>query len=402
MLPVGNTVRAFLFMLVMGLTAASASDAQESYLIGPGDTLGVTFLSNPAFDRRVKVGIDGSINLPLLGSLNVRGQTIKDLRAQIPNLMTGAVYRERVGGEYLLVSIEPEEVMIDVVEYRPIYFDGAVNRPGRQPFEVGMTVRQGIAAAEGLLVLDERTFSGSELRNHPRVLMADLIGILAEIAVHEAVLAGTNELDLSELKNLNAPPELIEKAIALARSQVETSSDILSEENAFLNTSVEEAEARVIAALRHEEAMTAIAESEEAEVERVESLVARRIVSSEQLTTTRRLYLQAIERLGNVQAERLSAEASRRELVLQRNQAARERALQVQARLQELSQQASQLRVRIELNSAFQSSLTLDESPDTAPTITIFRQNAGQFQEIKALPETPLLPGDVVNVRLSN
>jgi polysaccharide export outer membrane protein len=232
--------------------------------------------------------------------------------------------------------------------------------------------------------------------------MADLIGILAEIAVHEAVLAGTNELDLSELKNLNAPPELIEKAIALARSQVETSSDILSEENAFLNTSVEEAEARVIAALRHEEAMTAIAESEEAEVERVESLVARRIVSSEQLTTTRRLYLQAIERLGNVQAERLSAEASRRELVLQRNQAARERALQVQARLQELSQQASQLRVRIELNSAFQSSLTLDESPDTAPTITIFRQNAGQFQEIKALPETPLLPGDVVNVRLSN
>jgi polysaccharide export outer membrane protein len=391
---------AFIFVCSLGFAAGTAANAQESYTIGPGDKLGVTFLSNSSFDRVVKVGIDGSINLPLLGALNVRGQTIKDLRAQIPNLMTGAVYRERVGGEYLLVSIEPEEVMIDVVEYRPVYFDGSVRRPGQQSFEIGMTVRQGIAAAEGLATIEDRSTGGSDLRNHPRVLMANLIGILAEIAVHEAILAGKDELDLSQLRELNAPSEVIDQAIGLARSQVETSTEILSEEAAFLDTSVEEAEARVIAALRHEEAMTAIAESEETEVERIESLVARRIVSSEQLTTTRRLFLQAIERLGNVQAERLSAEASRRQLVLERNQAMRERALQIQARLQELSQQAAQLRVRIELSSAFQTTLALDESPETAPSIVIFRQTGGHFQEIIAQPETPLLPGDVVNVSL--
>jgi polysaccharide export outer membrane protein len=383
---------------VLTLTTASA---QETYQIGPGDRLGITFLANPSFDRQVIVGVDGAIHLPLLGELNVGGQTINDLRRQIPNLMTGSVYRERVNGEYLLVSIEPEEVLIDVLEYRPVYFDGAVNSPGQQPFEIGMTVRQGIAAARGLMMEDVRN-SGSELRNHPRVLMADLIGILAEMAVHEANLARTRELDLTDIMELNAPEELIEEAIALARSQVLTSGDILNEEITFLDTSVQEAEARVIAALRHEETMTAIAETEEAEVQRVENLVARRIVSSEQLTTTRRLYLQAIERLGNVQAERLEAEATRRELVLERNQAMRERALEVQARLQELSQEAAQLRVRIELSSSVPSTLALDESPSTAPRIIIFRQTGGQSREIEAMPETRLLPGDVVNVSFRN
>jgi len=388
--------------VAMWLLVGTVAMAQERYLIGPGDRLSVTFLANPTYDRQVQVGIDGAVHLPLLGELNVGGQTINELREQIPSLMTGAVYRERVNGEYLLVSIEPEEVLIDVVEYRPVFFDGAINSPGQQSFQIGMTVRQGIAAAAGLAIADQGSISGSELRNHPRVLMADLIGLLAEMAVHEAILAGSDELDLSDLEALNAPADLIEEAIALARSQVQTSGDILSEEITFLDTSVQEAEARVIAALRHEETMTEIAETEAAEVERVEGLVARRIVSSELLTTTRRLYLQAIERLGDVQAERLEAEASRRELVLERNQAMRERALEIQARLQELSQQVAQLRVRIELSSAVPTTLGLDETPTTVPRIIIFRQIGGQSQEIEARPETLLLPGDVVNVSLRN
>jgi polysaccharide export outer membrane protein len=261
-------------------------------------------------------------------------------------------------------------------------------------------VRHGLAGAEGLLIEDPRLIAGSELRNHPRVLMADLIGILAEMAVHEAILAGTEELDLSALQELDAPAELTEGAIALARSQVATSGDILFEEVNFLDTAVREAEARVIAALRHEETMTAIAVTEEAEVARVENLVARRIVSSEALTTTRRLYLQAIERLGTAQAERLEAEATRRELVLERNQATRERALNLQARLQALSQEAAQLRVRIDLSTTMPTPLTVEETSETVSSITIFRQFGGQAREIEASMETPLMPGDVVNISL--
>lgn len=377
---------------------ASAVSAQESYPIGPGDVLRVSFLSNPDFDRSLTVDIDGTVFIPLIGEVNVQGQPINALREQIPILMTGAVFRERLGGEYLLVSLEPEDVVIDVEAYRPVYVDGSVNSPGRQPFVVGMTARQAIAAAEGLM---DDGAAGNDIgasRNHPRVLMAELVGVLAELAVHQAILDGTDTIDTSELEGLSAPSDLIDRAIELAQSQVATSTEILNEELEFLDTSISEAEARIMASLRREETMTAVVSAEEAEVERVEERVARRIVSSEVLTQARRAYLQAVDRLGGVQASRLRAEADRRELVLERAQTVRERSLELQARLQELSQQASQLRVRIELSSTGPATIELDQTASRAPRITIFRRTGGQAQEIEASPGALLLPGDVVNV----
>src|SRR6056297_33528 len=398
----GNVVKVVLAVSLGSMAWAMPVSAQEGYPMGPGDSLTVSFLSNSEFDRTVTIGADGSIFLPLLGEMNVQGQTINELRQQIPILMTGSVFRERVNGESLLVSVEPQEVMVEVAEYRPIFVDGSVNRPGQQQFSVGMTARQAIAAAEGLKNEGQSALNSAEVRNHPQVLMAELVGVLAEIAVYESILAGSEVIDISELEALDARPDLIQGDIALARSQISTSADILNEELSFLDRSVEDAEARVIAALRREETMAEIAATEEAEVTRVENLVARRIVSSELLTQSRRLYLQAIERLGSVQADRLQAEAVRRELVLERNQSARERALETQARLQQLSQEASQLRVRIDLTSAAPVTLDQDDTTTGAPQIVVFRQVGGQAQEIAARPETQLFPGDVVNVSISN
>lgn len=387
-------------MSLSSLATLSVS-AQERYLLGPGDSLLISFLSNSDLNRAMQVGTDGNVFMPLIGSVNVQGQAIEEVREQVPFLMAGAVYRERINGEYLLVTVEPNEVIIEVDQYRPIYVDGAVRSPGQQAFEIGISVRQAVAAAEGLSEEEAITRGDAAVRNHPEVLMADLIGVLAEIALQEAILADATTIDTAALEALDAPPEMIRSAIERARSQVATSSEILREELAFLNTSVLEAEARVMASLRHEEAMTEIAETEEEEVARIEVLVARRIVSSESLTQSRRLFLQAVERLGNVQGSRLAAEADRRGLVLERNQAVRERALAVQARLQELSQQAAQLRVRIQLSAPQTSTLQLDQVAIGAPHIVIFRQSGGQASEFEAMPETLLLPGDVVSVTLS-
>lgn len=394
-----NVKNLYLIWIAFFCSLGSAASAQISYPIGAGDVVRISFLSNPNFDRSVQVEGDGSMYMPLLGQLSVQGQTINELREQIAILITGSVFRERQNGEYLFVTVEPDEVFVEIERYRPVFVDGAVNAPGSQDFLVGMTARQAIAAAHGVLDVARNARDANEVRNHPTVLMAELVGVLAEIAVHETILSGSDEIDFSELQGLDAPRELIDNAIELARGQVETSGDILVDELSFLDTAIEEAEARVIASLRHEEAMSGIAATEQAEVERVEALVARRIVSSDTLTQSRRLYLQAIERLGSVQADRLAAEADRRALVLERNQALRERALEMQARLQELSQQASQLRVRIELSSSSGAGFELDQDPQSGPSIMIFRHSGGQAQELDASPETLLLPGDVVNVR---
>jgi len=391
-----------LIAVAMSMAAlfASAANAQESYLIGPGDVLSISFLSNPQFNRKLTVGVDGTVFIPLIGELSVSGQTIKQLRGGIPVLLTGAVFRERINGEELLVTVAPDEVMIDVSAYRPIYVDGAVIAPGRQSFAVGMTVRQAIAGADGIqsqLIATSR--SGIRLQDNPQVLVAKLIGVLAEMSVHKAFLEKKDDIDRTEIDALNAPPELVEPAVALARSQVTTSSKLFDEQFAFLERSVTEAKVRVLAALRHEEVMAKIVQNEEAEVTRVQSRVTRGLARSDLLFQTRRLYLQAVERLSNVQASRFSTEDTWRGLVLKRDQAQQERSMKDQARLQILAQQAAQLRVQIKLSSVDMSGPEGSSSYAGAPSISIFRRVGGEAQQTPASPDTPLMPGDVVNVR---
>ena len=380
----------------------STAQAQENYPIGPGDVLSVTFLSNSQFNRKVVVGNDGTIFLPFAGELTVAGRTVNQLRKDIPVLMTGSVFRERVNGEELLVSISSEEVNVTLSEYRPIFVDGAVNAPGQQAFVVGMNVRQAIAAAKGI---ENQFFAASgpdiRVRDHPQVLMAELVGVMAELAVQRALLDGAEDIDTSEIEALNAPPILIASAIETARSQVQTTNALLQEEFAFLERSVKEAETRVMAALRHEEVMSGIVLSEREEVDQMENLVARGVRPSTLLIQARRLYLQAAERYSGVQADRLSAEDSWRELVLKQNQAVREGSLRYQQRIQELAQQASQLRVQIDLSTAGLAELDREGEVLGAPRITVFRKLGDQALQIEVQPSTSLMPGDVVNVRFA-
>ena len=158
----------------------------------------------------------------------------------------------------------------------------------------------------------------------------------------------------------------------------------------------------MIAALRREEAMVEILMGEEAEVARLEDLFERRLTTSDQLTAVRRNYLVVTQRAGDIQAERLQAESQLRELVLRQNQSARERSLQIQERLGELSRQASQYRTQIALGSGAPSAVDASTVRAGATLLTIFRSNGGRIEELVAYPETLLQPGDVLNVAVGN
>ena len=48
-----------------------------------------------------------------------------------------------------IVVIDPEEITVDIAEYRPVYVSGDVSKPGELAFRLGMTVRQAVALAGG-------------------------------------------------------------------------------------------------------------------------------------------------------------------------------------------------------------------------------------------------------------
>lgn len=394
-----NRIPMLAMAMLFAVLGMAPAHAEDGYIIGPGDILKINFLSNPRLDRNLRVAANGQVFVPIIGKFNVSNQTISELQEQLPVLLAGAVYRERVDGEFFLVTLQPQDVILEVAEYRPIYVDGNVQTPGRQSFSVGMTVRQAIAAAGGIPTAQPSAdLTPAALRNHPNVLMAQLVGVEAEIAVQRAILDEAGEIDTSELEALKAAPNLVADAIKLAREQVGRSSEILSAELSFFAVSVREGEARVMAALRHEESMARILQTEAAEVDRLEALFEQRIVTNDPLTAARRNYLVVLQRSGDAQIDRLEAEASLRALVLRRNETLRERANQAQDRLQELSRQAAQFRAQIELSTGLPASLDTASTQLGTPQFSIFRLRGGRAREIDARPETHLLPGDVLNV----
>ena len=72
-----------LLALVIALAAAPAAWAQNSYRIQPGDVLQLEVLEDPTLNRSLLVLPDGSVNVPLAGTVKASGQTVDSVRAQI-------------------------------------------------------------------------------------------------------------------------------------------------------------------------------------------------------------------------------------------------------------------------------------------------------------------------------
>jgi len=101
----------------------------------PGSMAGLIERSELSGDYVVQT--DGSVTLPLVGSLAMVGQTV----AQIEEAAT-AEYTRRWGGG-------PIRVAIHLVDREPVYVSGPVPKPGTYKFVPGMTVIHALTLADG-------------------------------------------------------------------------------------------------------------------------------------------------------------------------------------------------------------------------------------------------------------
>ncbi len=105
--------------------------AQAEYRVGAGDKLEISVVGVSELQRLVPVQADGTISFPLLGTLDVGGLTLPEVRARVKASLASKVYRQKSSdGSEQVIVIGLDEVTITVVEYRPIYVKGAVARPG--------------------------------------------------------------------------------------------------------------------------------------------------------------------------------------------------------------------------------------------------------------------------------
>ncbi len=133
----------FLLGALLCCVAVAAEDAQPSYKIGPEDQFNVTVARHPEFSGTFYVPADGTVNLPVVGQVNVSGKTLSELSEAIT-----AGLSQRLRDPEVTVSLQSPRM-------QRVYVLGVVEKPGLYDMKPNWRITEAIAAAGGLATGNE-------------------------------------------------------------------------------------------------------------------------------------------------------------------------------------------------------------------------------------------------------
>lgn len=111
-------------------------DPIADYRLGSGDKIRVTVFGEEQLSGEFFVGASGKVALPLLGEIQAGGLTLREFQAEVETALKDGYLKE-------------PKVSAEVLNYRPFYILGEVNKPGTYPYTSGLTVVNAVATAEG-------------------------------------------------------------------------------------------------------------------------------------------------------------------------------------------------------------------------------------------------------------
>ncbi|SHG14571.1 polysaccharide export outer membrane protein [Marisediminitalea aggregata] len=126
-----------LVFLITFLTSQSNAQELSDYRLSSDDVISVSVFDEPDLSlKETRISSAGTIAMPLIGQISVKGLTIVEAEKEIARL-----YR----GDYL----KNPDINITIVEYRQFYVNGEVEKPGGYSYREGMTVQRAITLAGG-------------------------------------------------------------------------------------------------------------------------------------------------------------------------------------------------------------------------------------------------------------
>jgi polysaccharide export outer membrane protein/exopolysaccharide production protein ExoF len=204
---VGLAILAFclatLHVASVGATEAGANtSAQADYKLGPQDKVRIKVYEwRPsrdeiyewtAFKAEYTVNPSGYLSLPLLGDVSVKGMSTTELAHDL-----GERLKDRMG------LLESPDATVEVVEFRPFYIVGAVEKPGEYPYRPGLTVLEAYAIGGGK---PRSTLGSARLEREAITTRGDLNAYVLET---QSLLARMARLqaELSDASEISWPPQ---------------------------------------------------------------------------------------------------------------------------------------------------------------------------------------------------
>lgn len=130
-----------------GPVAGTSDAVKAEYVLQPDDLIQVLAFQEPDLERQVRLSQECLVTLPLIGTVDLRGKTVREAQA---------VVRELYDRDYL---VNPQ-INITVLEYskESVSIIGAVNTPGAIPIPPDHRLRliEAIARAGGFNRLADR------------------------------------------------------------------------------------------------------------------------------------------------------------------------------------------------------------------------------------------------------
>jgi protein involved in polysaccharide export with SLBB domain len=122
------------FVAVQQGQAAPITD--ERYRLGTGDKLRINVYGEEDLSGEFLVDGSGQVQLPLIGNVKAAGLTLHEFIVEVATALKEGYLKD-------------PKVSAEVLNYRPFYIMGEVNKPGEYPYENGLNVLGAIALAGG-------------------------------------------------------------------------------------------------------------------------------------------------------------------------------------------------------------------------------------------------------------
>jgi polysaccharide biosynthesis/export protein len=381
-----------------------------NYLIQRGDVLELSVVGIPDFKHRSVVGPDGEITLPMIQPLSVANIELAAALKLVKAELSQRVYQERTpDGRVYSTTIAPDAILLTIAEYRPIYVDGDVTKPGSQTYLPGMTVRQAVSLAGGYEIMRFRMnnpfLESADLRSEHQSMWIQYVQEQARIWRLQTELEARNARSLEEMTQAPLRTQELVRMRELARRELEAQINRNKAEREYLEQAIRTAENNIELLESRQGKDDENVKADSDDFVRLKTFSASGNLPMSRLSEARRLYL-----FSATQALQTSVQLS--EATRKRDEAKRElarllenRRMELLKELKEAGAAVANVRSRleavgqkIEYTGIIRSQLVRGAS---RPEIRITRAQSNANVE-QADENTELMPGDTVEIALKS
>ena len=399
-------------VLVMSSACSGSAWANPvDYVLGPQDKLRIKvydWRNNTgeahewtALTGEFSVGASGKIDLPLAGEVMAAGRT------------TAAVARDL--GEQLQQKVglaQQPDASIEVVEYRPFYIVGSVQKAGAYPYRPDLTVVQAVGIAGGVARTQETSQLGYERqamsdRGQLRMLAAERLAFLGRQARLDAQISNANEITFSdEIVSHKTNPQIVrmmrEEGLLFTndRSNLAMQIDNLTKTRDILQNEITALAAKDVSLSRQLDLTKKELDTVSSLVTKGLTVVPRQLAIEESISQfeSSRLDLQLAQLRAKQDISRIDRDII--DLKDKRRASALTESRDTQAKLMSLDEQIKTAQSISEdtENRAPELAAEADQDRQATPVFTVTRVVDGVARSEEVRETDPVLPGDTLRV----